>query len=443
MSTTLGDPRAHSLPAIDNVPLSPAARHYVVRLIFLTYILFIAEGALRKWIFPEFQQVLFLLRDPVVFLIYIFSLPLLLAPTPAFLVWLMFASLAVLLGGLGHALHGNGILAWWFGARNYFLYMPLTFIIGQLFADNEIRKFLRLNLMLAIPLSGLIIVQYYSPLHSFINSSVTDDITEVVHGVVRPYGTFTYTGQQVFFAGSLISILAASWILRIEYAIGHLLLASGGLAILAIALLTGSRSIYFLAAQITVLVLLASVVARHYWQRAAARSFVVLFVVGAGLLFATVLNSALDNILEREAGAGGTRVTLQRAGSMYVDFVPLLEQAPLLGYGIGAGTPAARRWVLRGPRSEGELERVVMELGPLLGLVFIFLRFGFVGFLLYRSWRAAIEGNPIGLIFLGFAWGMFTAAQMTSNANTNGYLAWLYAGLVLASTRLPPGPRSS
>ena len=443
MSTTLSDPRARSLPLVDHLPLSPAARRHVVRLIFLTYILLIAEGALRKWGFPEFQRVLFLLRDPIVLLIYSFSLPLFLAPTPAFLVWLMFASLAGLLGGLGHALHGNGILAWWFGARNYFLYMPLAFIIGQLFTASEIRKFIRLNLLLAIPISLLIIAQYYSSPHSFVNRSITEDVTEVVHGVVRPYGTFTYTSQQVIFAGSLIAVLAASWILRMEYAISNLLLVCGGPAILAIALLTGSRSIYFMAAQIAVLVLLASIAARHYWQRAAARSFLILFVVGAGLLFATLLNSALDNILKREAGAGGSRVTLHRAVSMYVDFLPVLEGAPLLGYGIGAGTPAARRWVVHGPDNEGELGRVIMELGPVLGLVFICLRFGFVGFLLHRSWRAAIEGNPVGLVFLGFAWGMFTVGQITSNANTNGYLAWLYAGLVLATTRLTPVPGSS
>ncbi len=362
---------------------------------------------------------------------------------PAFLLWLAFASIAVLLGGLGHIIHDNGALAWWFGARNYFLYMPLAFIIGSLFADRQIREFIRLNLWLAIPLACLVALQYHSPVGALVNSSIVDEITTVVAGVVRPYGTFTYTGQQVLFAGSLISMLAAAWVLRQDYAINDRLLMAGGLAILAIALLTGSRSIYLLAAQIAVLVILASVVARHHRQRAAARSFMLLFVAGAGLLFATVLSSALGDVLERHQGAGGSLVAVRRALGVYVDFLPVLGQAPLLGYGIGAGTSAAGAWVSAGPDNEGELERVVMELGPVLGLVFICLRFGFVGFLLYRSLRAAVEGNPVGLIFLGFVWGIFSAGQLTFSANSNGYLAWLYAGLVLATTRPHPPARSS
>jgi hypothetical protein len=117
MIATLNSLPARSLgsrPAIAEMPLGPAVRRLAIRLIFLAYGLFLIEGALRKWAFPEFQQALFLLRDPIVFLIYALSLPLLLAPPLAFLIWLVFASLAVLFSGLGHVLHGNGVLAWWF-----------------------------------------------------------------------------------------------------------------------------------------------------------------------------------------------------------------------------------------------------------------------------------------------------------------------------------------
>ena len=39
----------------------------------MIYWLLIFEGALRKWVFPEYQQIIFFLRDPIVLLAYIIA----------------------------------------------------------------------------------------------------------------------------------------------------------------------------------------------------------------------------------------------------------------------------------------------------------------------------------------------------------------------------------
>ena len=80
-------------------------------------------------------------------------------------------------------------------------------------------------------------------------------------------------------------------------------------------------------------------------HRARAQGFLLVFLAGAAMLFATILDAALDHVLERHQGAGGTTSALLRALDAYVGFFRVLDDAPLLGYGIGAGTPTARMWV--------------------------------------------------------------------------------------------------
>ena len=46
------------------------ARHRIVSLVMLVYLLLILEGALRKWLLPSFGQLLFFIRDPFVVWIY-------------------------------------------------------------------------------------------------------------------------------------------------------------------------------------------------------------------------------------------------------------------------------------------------------------------------------------------------------------------------------------
>ena len=47
------------------------ARRSVVRLVFVLYLLAIFEGALRKYVLPEFGQYIFFIRDPVLLWTYV------------------------------------------------------------------------------------------------------------------------------------------------------------------------------------------------------------------------------------------------------------------------------------------------------------------------------------------------------------------------------------
>ena len=49
-------------------------RRLIVGLVLVVYLLLILEGVLRKWLFPEFGQILYFIRDPFVLFIYVAAL---------------------------------------------------------------------------------------------------------------------------------------------------------------------------------------------------------------------------------------------------------------------------------------------------------------------------------------------------------------------------------
>jgi hypothetical protein len=105
----------------------------------------------------------------------------------------------------------------------------------------------------------------------------------------------------------------------------------------------------------------------------------------------------------------------------------------VLGFGMGAGTIGAA-FLTTGTAqftlAEGELERVVLELGPAFGLAFILLRFAFTASLAAASLRASRRGNPVPLVCFGYAGLAMLAGSITTNA-TLSCLHWLFVGLIL------------
>ena len=53
---------------------SEQTREKIVRIIFLVYLLLILEGAIRKWVLPEFGEFVFFIRVPVTLWLYFFVL---------------------------------------------------------------------------------------------------------------------------------------------------------------------------------------------------------------------------------------------------------------------------------------------------------------------------------------------------------------------------------
>src|SRR3981081_4124359 len=67
-------PLAPKQPAIPKDPGKEKALKYVRGLIWTYFVLLIFEGTLRKWILPQYSDILLVVRDPVVIAIYLLAI---------------------------------------------------------------------------------------------------------------------------------------------------------------------------------------------------------------------------------------------------------------------------------------------------------------------------------------------------------------------------------
>src|SRR5438045_1179036 len=218
------------------------------RLIYLYFFLLIIEGALRKWIVPQFSNPLLLVRDPVVLAIYFLAWRARVFPRNTFI-----SSLAII-----------GVLTWIvaifvldpyvpmsrillvtaYGFRSNFLHLPLIFIFASVFDADDVRRIGCWILLGMIPMNLLMALQFHSAPEYFINCHVGLGEGEQITaggGKIRPPGTFSFiSGPIHYVTGAAAFVLYGA--LRREIYQNWLVLGAGCSVILAI-VVSGSRSL--------------------------------------------------------------------------------------------------------------------------------------------------------------------------------------------------------
>jgi hypothetical protein len=425
----------------------------IARLIFIIYWLLIFEGALRKWVFPEYQQILFFIRDPFVLIVYWIALRhCLWSRSSHFLVTalgLIFSAVSLLwiFVSMEFASSGSNLLLAAYGWRNYFYYIPLGLIIGTQFRMEDLHRLVRQTLIVAIPIAVLVLFQAQAPATAAINQGISDDPQNtfgnlsVSRGVVRTHGTFTSSVGQSLFIASAVAMLAYAWLapegqrpLR-----GFTLMAATGAVVVNLAL-SGSRGAFVLAAIVLLCVLLAGLVSSRpaLW----CRTITFLITLGiAGAFSLDIPSFNLEAFAERAAGAAEGDAwwsygIVNRGLGDFVHFLELLPDAPLVGYGMGLGGNASTK--LGGTLSvyaEDDWSRHIVDLGPILGVLFIVFRIMLVTWLA----RGAIvatrrSGHPLPLCLFGFIGIILLYGQISGHGSANGY-GWLFAGFCIAANR--------
>ena len=225
----------------------------MVRLVFLIYLLAIFEGSLRKWVLPQFSQYLFFIRDPVLIVAYAIAARHGLWPRGQMLfaasLWL--AGLGLLWAALQAATGAASDLRLILGAygwRAYFLYVPLAFLVGNVFRQADLLRLLKLTLWLAVPIGALVMAQFFSPPGAIINIGNAAEEELQFHGLglnaerTRPMGPFSSgAGQQQFTATACAIALAYFIAPRRIRQPPFLLLAFGAGGVLTAVALSGSR----------------------------------------------------------------------------------------------------------------------------------------------------------------------------------------------------------
>jgi hypothetical protein len=409
--------------------------------VWMYFLLLIFEGALRKWI-PGLATPMLVARDPLVlWMCYRMwknnTLPSGLYLAAIVVIGIIATITALLLG------HGSFLVAI-YGLRPLLIHFPMIFIIGTLFTKEDVIKLGRMVLIIAVPMTLLIALQFYSPQSAWINKGLNEEVEGAgltgALGYFRPSGTFSFTNGTSLFYGLVACFTLYFW-MNITKINKVILLAATGALLLAIPL-SISRTLLVQVGLSLVFSILAVAFNPSYLKQ-------IIRIIGAGAVVVVILMSTsvfqtatevfttrIDNASTSEGGVKGTFVT-RIINDMTTPFEGIMEK-PYFGYGIGMGTNAGSQ-LLTGRRefliAEGEWGRVMGEMGLVNGLALLLLRLIFTIELSIASLKKLREGDLLPWMLLSFALPIMLQGGW-SQATSLGFYT-LIAGILLASVSKP------
>jgi hypothetical protein len=434
-------------------------RRRMVNLIMFIYLLLIFEGAIRKYLLPSFGQALFFVRDPFVIALYYLALRSSLVRRSGLL------SAGLLMGLIGFLVVAaqavgvaSGIPKWpllaAYGWRNYFLYIPLPFVIQAVFQPADLRRLIRMTLVLAVPMAFLVLLQFRSSPDAPVNVGFGASLEQQFHGLTvdsehtRPSGTFSSDVGQRDFSVTCVAMLLTLWITgatRRFVKPWQLLIATA--AVLSCLAVSGSRGAMLSSGLVALAAVASSFILKGSAVSARAALLPIVLVAGAAILYPIVFPEGYATFTNRWNMAYASE-SQQFSGGVFgralyglVDFLGLMGDAPLFGYGLGlagnasltlgASIPGFTGW------AETDWARHIVDLGPLFGVAYILFRITFVGWLAINCLSSARRtGSPLPLLLFAFAGNELLAGQLTGNGTINGY-GWLFTGFCLASCKAP------
>lgn len=421
-------------------------RRTIRNLIWLYFWLLIFEGALRKWVAPSLSAPLLVIRDPIVLLIYIQAFryrkfPLDAPLVPYFVLVGCFLVLAVFQITLSI---GGGVLVSLYGLRTNFLHLPLIFVLPQVLSHDDVTKIGKWTLMLAVPMTLLMVLQFFSPPNSWLNAATIAEGQQIQSalGRIRPAGTFSFaTGVAHFYV--LATTFALYGLLERKVPYPKWLLWAAVISIAAVQPVSGSRLLVLGCG----LVLLAALISGLLNPGRVERLLVMAIVVAAAveiLLLTSFFREAVVVFTTRwndaSAAAGGVKQgLLWRFLGGFLDPFLMVPEIGLLGKGIGMGTNAASALMTGSFQfllAEGEWSRVVLEAGPVLGFSFLLYRVWLAGVMTFRALRAVNHQQLLPWLLAWSACRSIVTEQLSQPTNL-GFMV-LFSGLCLASILKSP-----
>ena len=441
-------------------------RRAVVLLIYGVYWLLIFEGVLRKWLFPQWARPLFFVRDPLVMCTYALVL---IRGTRVSRSHLLQAGLAFSFIGLAliglHASFSRTFEAGLsiYGWRNYFLILPLAFVIARYFEMKDLELLAARTLQLCIPMAALAVLQVNAPATAPINAGwgVGRELFFVntsTSGVVRPPGMFTSDLGMSAFVTSALCMALAMWILPARIRpLRTVWLWAATAAIVVCLAISGSRGALVWAA-IVVLGATAGLSLVAPAINVKLVTIVAVLISVAALLAPILFPRTTQAFLLRwttagasETAAYGSGGILARARHEIFLFHVLIPITPPGGYGLGSAGNAA--WQMGNPNelvpfatrdqisaAETDWGRHILELGPIFGCCFIAFRIVFVISLFNRAFAASRRsGRAFPLLLCLYVGPMLLQGQITGNGTLNGY-GWVFAGFCMAASERGSNP---
>ncbi len=412
----------------------------------LIFLLIIFEGAIRKWILPSLSGPLFFVKDPIVLLVYLLVFKYRLNPrSRLYKISLLMLGLFFFGGFLQIVLNAFSPLVLLIGFRNYFLLLPLTFIIAEHFTKEDLVRFARITCWIALPTVILVFLQYHSPPEAFINKNVGEGestrVFTVARGIVRVSGFFSFTSGHSLYVLIFIGFLFFNYFLpKKERFLPSIVYVTLLLIAPVLVIYAGSRG---LVANVLILCFFVMLAALLSLNRRSSFRVWGLFIVGGALMYFLTTTFLAENVAVlagRFEAASRSEDTIYRFFSSYIEvFKSFGLDVPLWGLGLGIGSNAGA-FLMSGTRgfvtAESEWQSVMAEAGPLLGSVFIVYRIFLSVSSLYASFMVfRKKGIIVPVIFSAMVFMLFLSGQITKQG-TSMYFAWLFIGLAMAANRI-------
>jgi O-antigen ligase/polysaccharide polymerase Wzy-like membrane protein len=407
----------------------------------MVLVLVVVEGALRKWVFPEAQQVLYFAKD-IILVAALFGYfkdkrRRIVIPRPV--LFLMAATAIIATAGLFNPSLPSFLLGL-IGLKAYVLYSLLLILVPATFANlAELETSIRRYVMLAFPTTMLAMIQFRQPNTSLWNRySNEGGESAAVFGklnLVRVTSSFPYiSGYTTFLIVIAIAVLGLLSVRRFSFR-GNYLLYAAGTAALAGMPMTGSRGpIYTFAIAVPLFLLLLTL--RGTMKPAIAiRALIACSVITASLSY--LASTSINAFIERVEGPS------DESGRIYTPLYQALDAADeigVIGYGTGSTHNAAAVIVPNMPtyvwlgsaafRYEDETARIILELGTIGLMIVMALRIvltwlAFRAFIRARDTRAQ---SIAAAIFVFFALHLVTSIIFNP---TMGVYYWFAAGIVV------------
>ncbi|MBS7566459.1 hypothetical protein KHS38_18790 [Mucilaginibacter sp. Bleaf8] len=352
--------------------------------IWVFFYLLIFEGALRRWVLPGLATPLLLVRDPVAIWIIYKAWEKKLIPVNGYIVSMVIVGVVSMFTAVFFG-HGNLFVAL-YGSRIWLLYFPLMYVIGVIFTREDVLLFAKRYMWLSIPMTVLITLQFYSPQSAWVNRGVGGNTEGAgfsgAMGFFRPPGTFSFASG----VGSFYSALASFvfyYCLDTKNVNKKLLIASIISLLIAVPI-SIIRGLFFQVGVTLVFMLLAALRKPKLMAKvvpALIAGFMLIILLSQLPFFQTATEAFTERFTVANESEGGVEGVVgdRYLGGMIAAFTKAAEQ-PFWGYGSGMGTNVGGT-LLTGKQSfygviNGEIEwqRVVGELGLLMGVVVIFIR---------------------------------------------------------------------
>jgi hypothetical protein len=404
--------------------------------IWLYFILWVFEGALRKWVLPSLATPLLVVRDPIAIYIIFKAFNSKLIFTNVYVVfgWLstVFCLLLTIMFG-----HGN-LFVGLYGARIMLLHFPLIFIIGEVFEKGDVLKMGRVILGLNILMTVIVFFQYTSPGTAFINVGIGGEGTAGFSGAMgysRPPGTFSFTsGLTIFYTAASVFVFYF-WLSKDSCS--KLLLYASTIALVLGLPLTISRGAVVAVAVVGLFAIIAA--------GTNAKGLVKLLITSLALYVLIILFQNYTNIfnvstevfmhrVDTANGDGGLKESIfLRALDGFIGPIFDLLNQPILAGNLGMGSNAGAKMLTGSTKfliAEGELGRLGGERGLIFGGALIVLRISLSISFVVKSWRLPQEERLLSFILCGASCITVAQAQW-SQPTVLGY-AVLMGGLVMA-----------